>query len=248
MLVLPITGAERGRSEPPPAFGQAPRPVTSKMSVQPAPAPAPQARGGVEASPGFAARGTFHPEVAPTPPSGTGGPVDAYRAPAAHLPRPMAPARRRGRRLGLVLLCCCAALASAVAIQPWLGRARHDARIAANSTAPAVPAAIPQPMTRALDEREAPSREPVAIPASLSVEPGASASEAEEPTAMPAAPTEPSTLAPAPTDRKRDRHVRSPRATSRPADVAAAIQAAQARADAFLAGRPASSVEPNSTR
>lgn len=307
MLVLPIAGAERGRSESPPALppvstsllaagagrrpgrikeeppsgaqtnrgesspaalfvaspnslerdrarlpravgpGQARRPVASKMSVQPAPTPAPQALGAVEVSPGFAARGAFHPAVAPTPLGRTGGPVDAYRARAAHLPRPVAPTSRRGRRLGLVLLCC-AALASAAVIHLWLGRAMHATRIAAISAAPAATAAISQPMTRALDERAAPSREPVAIPASLSVEPGASASEAAEPTAIPAAPSESSTGAPAPTDRKRDRRLRSPRATSQPADIAAAIQAAQARADAFLGGRPASSVEPNSTR
>jgi len=305
MLVLPIAGAERGRSEPPAALppvstslltagairhlgrikadppnggqtnrgesspaplivaspnaferdratlsredgpGQVRKPVASKMSVLQAPAPAPRARGVVGVSPGFAATGAFHPDGAPTPQGRAAGSADGYRAP--HLHGSVAPTRKRGRLLGLVLLCC-AALASAVVIQLRLGRAMHAARIAAISAAPAAPAAIPLPMPRALDELAAPGRDPVAIPASLSVEPGASAPEAAVPTAMPTAPTESSMVAPAPADRKRGRHVPGSRAASQPADVAAAIQAAQARADAFLGGRPASSAEPNSTR
>jgi len=246
MLVLPIAGAERGRSEPAPA---SPPVSTSLLAAGATRRPGrikedPPNGGAVEVSPGFAARRPVHPAVAPTPHGRTGGPADAYRARAARRPGPEAPTRKTGRLLGLVLLCC-AALASAVVIQLRLGRAMHAARIAAIAEAPA---AIPRPVTQSLDERAAPGREPVAIPASLSVEHGASASKAAEPTAMPAAPTESPTVAPAPTDRKRVRPIQSPRAASQPVDVAAAIQAAQARADAFLRGPPASSVEPNSTR
>jgi hypothetical protein len=268
---IPVSGRQTNRGESPPtprnvaspsAFktgGATPvrddgpastrKPTSPKFSVQPARALAPTARGAVEVSAGFAAWGALRPDGAPTPQSRTGGPLDQSDvAPTPHRPKPVAPMKKTRKRLGLVLLGG-AVLASAVAMQVRLGRAMHAARIAAASAAPAVPATMPLAMTPEIDERAASAPGSLALAASSPFEPGASASEAAAPTALPAAPqTESSTAVPAQADRKRKPHVGGPHAASTPMDVTAAILAAQARADAFLKGRPASSVEPDPGR
>jgi hypothetical protein len=117
------------------------------------------------------------------------------------------------------------------------------ARVAAMSAVAAPPAATPLDTARGTDDPAAAGPGSASSPASSSVEPDAQdapAPEGAQPAAMPALATETPTVA---RSASRERHARSPHAASQPIDVAAAVLAAQARADAFLGGRAASSAD-----
>lgn len=221
-------------------------PMATKTSLQPALALAPRGRRALEISPGGTAWGAFRPDAAPRTQGPTGSPRDErFPARAPQPPKAGARTRKTGRSLGLVLLCC-AALASAVVLQWRLSRAMRAARAAAMSAVAAPAAANTLATVRGDDDRAAAGPGSPAVAASSSNEPDAPdapdvpAPAGAEPAALPALATASPTLA---RSVPRERHARSPHAASQAIDVAAAVLAAQARADAFLGARAASSVD-----